>query len=177
MPHSTSKPCLLIFSGLPGAGKSTLARAVAKSSGAVYLRIDTIEQALRDLCELDVEGEGYRLAYRLAADNLLLGRDVIADSCNPLELTRREWETVAREADAEFLNIEVVCSDLSEHQQRIESRVSEVPGLVLPTWSEVQAREYHPWKSDRLILDTAGRSVAESESELLQQLRSRGIGT
>ena len=38
---------LIIFSGLPGSGKSTIARALARRLGAVYLRIDTIEQAIR----------------------------------------------------------------------------------------------------------------------------------
>jgi predicted kinase len=66
-------PVLLIFSGLPGSGKSTLARAIAGNLGAIYLRIDTIEQGLRDLCSVDVRAEGYRLAYRVAADNLRVG--------------------------------------------------------------------------------------------------------
>lgn len=81
-----------IFSGLPGSGKTTLARFLARRVGAAHLRIDTIEQALRDLCSVDVQGEGYRLAYRVAADILSSGGSVAADSCNPIELTRREWE-------------------------------------------------------------------------------------
>src|SRR6185436_8244094 len=121
-------------------GKTTLSQRVAQRIHAVYLRIDTIEQALRELCSIDVQGEGYRLAYRVAADNLRVGRSVVADSCNPLELTRREWEQVAEEVGARFLNIEVVCSDLREHRQRVETRRSPVPGLVLPTWREVTER-------------------------------------
>ena len=46
---------------------------------AIHLRIDTIEQVLRELCGMEVEGEGSRLAYRIAADNLLLGLEVVAD--------------------------------------------------------------------------------------------------
>jgi hypothetical protein len=38
---------LIVFGALPGTGKTTLARAVAKEQRATYLRIDTIEQALR----------------------------------------------------------------------------------------------------------------------------------
>jgi predicted kinase len=85
-----------IFSGLPGSGKTTLAKALARRIGGAYIRIDTIEQALRDLCAVNVEAEGYRLAYRVASDNLRAGLSVVADSCNPIELTRREWVTRCR---------------------------------------------------------------------------------
>jgi len=88
-------PTLYIFSGLPGSGKSTLCQLLARHVGAAYVRIDTLELALRELCSIDVQGEGYQLAYRAAADNLRLGISVAADSCNPIELTRREWERVA----------------------------------------------------------------------------------
>jgi len=112
---------LFIFSGLPAVGKSTLAKSVVKNSGAVYLRIDTLEQGLKDLCRISVvEGEGYRLAYRMASDNLKLNNNVVVDCCNPIELTRKEWEDVAVKTDCRFVNIEVVCSDKAEHKQRAE---------------------------------------------------------
>jgi predicted kinase len=155
-------PTLYIFSGLPGTGKTSLSQLLARRMGAVHLRVDTIEQALRDLCGVQVEGEGYRLAYRIGADNLRLGHDVVADSCNPLELTRREWEQVALDSEARFVNIEVVCSNNSEHRRRVECRSSDIPGLRPPTWREVQEREYHPWTRDRIVVDTAARSIEES---------------
>jgi hypothetical protein len=62
----------------------------------------TVEQALRDICAINVEGEGFRLSYRLAADNLRLGSNVVAHSCNPIELTRNEWENVALESGASY---------------------------------------------------------------------------
>ncbi len=60
------KPTLYILAGLPGAGKTTLARKCAQTQNAAYLRIDTIEQAMKDYFAISVETEGYCLAYRIA---------------------------------------------------------------------------------------------------------------
>lgn len=168
------KPTLYIFSGLPGSGKSTLAQELSKAAGFMYLRIDTVEQALRDLCEFKVEGEGYRLSYRIAQNNLDLGVDVIADSCNPIELTRSEWNEVAIKSKASFVNIEVVCSDILEHRRRVDNRAPTIEGHKLPTWEDVENREYHSWGDDRLIMDTAGKTISESIQELLAGLGIEG---
>ena len=161
---------LFIFAGLPGTGKRTLSQRLARRLTAVHLRIDSVEQALRDLCHLQVEDEGYRLSYRIAADNLRMGMDVVADSCNPLELTRREWEQAAEDTDSKFINIEVVCSDGREHRHRIETRNSDIPGLKLPTWRDIEEREYHSWSKDRIIIDTAGQSSSDCFDALLLAL-------
>jgi len=163
-----SKPVLYIFSGLPGTGKSTLAQLLASELAAVYLRVDSIEQALKDISQLEVGVEGYHAAYRLAADNLMLGLSVIADSCNPIAITRREWEAVAKASHAEFINIEITCSDEDEHQRRVVSRRTAHDELTLPTWEQVLAREYHAWQEHRVIIDTAGYSVEESFAQLHQ---------
>jgi predicted kinase len=171
MPDSYKKsmsisPILFIFSGLPGSGKSTLSRCIAKEYGALYLQIDTIEQGLRDLCNFDVEAEGYRLAYRIAADNLKLGHNVVADSCNPINITRIEWENVARENNSIFFNIEITCSDKNEHRKRVETRTSEIDNLKLPTWEDIGNREYHPWNIEIITIDTADKSINNSFKEL-----------
>ena len=168
-----NRPTLYIFAGLPGSGKSTIAQELAKVTKAVYLRIDTVEQGLRDLCGLNVGGEGYRLSYRIAADNLKLGSSVIADACNPVELTRTEWNAVAEHEGAGFVNIEVICSDKTEHRHRVETRKGTVAGLKLPTWEQVETREYHRWQCERLVVDTAGKSPAECVKEILEYTAGR----
>jgi len=39
---------LIVFAGLPGTGKSSVARELAGKLDAVWLRIDSIEQAIRE---------------------------------------------------------------------------------------------------------------------------------
>ena len=75
-------PRLVMMSGLPGSGKSTLSKLLAERTGAELLRIDVFEQDLRNQhgADFDVGTRGYRQGYRLAARHLREGRNVIADA-------------------------------------------------------------------------------------------------
>ena len=161
---------LVIFGGLPGTGKSTIAKALARTLGATYLRIDTIEQAIRAASGREVEAEGYVAAYALAADNLSFGRIVIADSVNPIAITRTAWRTVAQQAHVPALEVEILCSDAGEHRRRVEGRISDIPGLEQPTWPQVQARDYEDWGAGPLRFDTAKLSADQIVATLLDRL-------
>jgi len=163
-------PTLYIFSGLPASGKTTLAHLLSQQINAFYLRIDTVEQGLRDLCDYKVEGEGYRLSYRLAHDNLKLGHSVIADSCNPIALTRTEWKSVATATNANYVNIEVYCSDKNEHKYRVDHRECTVENLQLPSWQQVQNRHYDKWEEAVIRIDTFAKTPSESLEELIKKL-------
>ena len=159
---------LIVFGGLPATGKTTIARDLARQLGATYLRIDTIEQAFRECATVSqpIHDGGYRVAYAIAEDNLRLGRTVIADSVNPIRLSRDAWIAVAHRAHARAVEVEVICSDPQLHRQRVETRSVDIRGLTPPTWEQVISREYEPWEREHIVIDTAGRSVGESVEEL-----------
>ena len=162
---------LIVVGGLPGVGKSHLARELAEQLRAVYLRIDTIEQALIDSGAPEPLGPaGYVVAYRLAAENLRAGLSVVADCVNPLSITRKAWRDVAEQAHAALAEIEVICSDPIEHRRRVESRTSDIAGLKLPTWEDVVRREYEPWDRQPIVIDTATQPLDSCLRELLSRL-------
>ena len=157
---------LIVLSGLSGVGKTTIARELVIATGAVYVRIDTIEQALRN-AGVNVEAEGYSVAYAIAEENLRLGRSVVADSVNPWPLTREAWRAVGDRAGVRTVDVEIVCSDLDEHRRRVESRRPDIAGHRVPAWTEVVERDYRPWSVERLVIDSGLLDVTESVRRIL----------
>jgi predicted kinase len=165
------KTMLLILGGLPGTGKTTIARELARQMRAIHLRIDSIEQVIRDWSknEISLEDVGYRVAYSIAEENLRLGVSVVADSVNPIALTRECWRQVGQNTRSKTCEVEIVCSDAAEHRHRVENRSSDILGLELPNWQQVVERRYEIWREEHLVIDTAKRSVEESVG-ILQNL-------
>ena len=113
---------------------------------------------------------GYQLSHMIASDNLKLGNNVVADSVNPWSLTRKAWNEVAHSNQANFVNIEVICSDQAEHKLRTDTRTQEIKNLKSPTWEEILNRDYHQWTEPRVLVDTAGRKISDSFDELLSKI-------
>ncbi|MEV1002095.1 AAA family ATPase [Nonomuraea sp. NPDC050202] len=168
---------LIVIGGLPGTGKTTLSRLLAKHlAGAVHVRIDTIEQAIvrSGLARHPLGPAGYTVGYALAEDHLRQGLTVIAESVNPLPVTRDAWREVGVRAGVPVAEVEVTCSDQDEHRHRVTSRTTDIPDLRLPGWGEVVERAYEPWDRDHITVDTAGQTPEASLATLLARVRQAG---
>ena len=127
------------------------------------VRVDSIEDVLRAAgAPADLADLGYRVAYAVAEDNLLAGRIVIADSVNPIAITRDAWHEVARRVGVAAVDVEIRCADLEEHRRRVKAR-------CWPPWQDVLDRRYEPLPPPRVVIDTAGRSVHDCLQELLKE--------
>ena len=154
---------LIVLAGLPGCGKSSIARDLAQDTRAVWVRVDSIEQAIRDsgVVRGSLDDAGYRAGYAVAGDNLRLGHDVVADSVNPWMLTRNAWRDCGVRAGGRVFEVEITCSDPVEHRRRVEDRLIDVPNLEPLDWLAVVGRDYHAWDRSPLVIDTYRQSVAE----------------
>ncbi|OZM74808.1 adenylyl-sulfate kinase [Amycolatopsis antarctica] len=158
---------LIAFAGLPGTGKSTLARLVARRLPAAYLRVDAAEAGLIEAGlaagPAGVGAAGYLVTGRLAGSCLDAGVAVVADAVNPVAEAREGWRRIAAAKGVPLLFVEVTCSDTALHRRRVEARETDLPVLPVPSWQQVVEREYEPWEGDRLVIDNIGAPEPQVE--------------
>ena len=125
------------MSGPPGAGKTTVATAIAQHIGAVVIDHDITKTALLDAeVPISIAGHAsYCVLGAVAQDLLKQGHSVIHDSpCLYEELLER-GQQLAADVGAAYRYIECVVNDLKELDRRLRTRPrlrSQRRGLGIP---------------------------------------------
>ena len=169
---NVQSPQLIVMSGLPGSGKSTIAERLAQRLALPIFSVDPIESAIvrAGIPRSFATGvAAYVVAEALAGEQLKLGNSVIIDAVNAEEEGKDVWRELARKHGLELTVLLVVVSDRALHRQRIESRVRGLHGFDEVTWEVVEAREqaFTAWKEPTLTLD-ASRDVETNVEDALR---------
>jgi predicted kinase len=148
---------LVVIGGQPGVGKTTVARALSARLGAAHVRVDAFEVALlrQELVATpqDVGAHGYALALAAAGTCLTAGTDVVVDAVFPVAAARRPFRDLAARHGTAVHWLRLICSDRAEHRRRVDERVADLPGHVLPRWADL--RRGDQWHERHTVVDTA----------------------
>lgn len=158
MRYNTTSMQLVVFTGLPGTGKSTLAEYAAQVLQCPVFSKDRLEATLwRSGIKREANSgwAAYELLTTMAEGQLQLGQSVILDSVVTSERLRSVWRTLGVQYGAAFRVVECICSDRELHQRRLIGRTRGIPGWHELSWDDVEhvRTEYEPWQEKRLVLD------------------------
>jgi predicted kinase len=117
-------PLLIQMSGCPGAGKSTIARAIGSRADAIVLDHDVIKSALlTDDVPFNIAGKAaYQTAHALARSILSQGQSVVLDSPCVYDILLENGMKLATDTSAEYRYIECFTDDLDEIRRRLQAR-------------------------------------------------------
>lgn len=148
---------LIMFAGMPGSGKTTLARMVSHHLHLPIFSKDRVQRVLRDH-HLTAEntGDGYYIILDMADEQLGLGVSVVLDATFPLDHFRMVASETAARHRARLCAFYCTCSDDAVWKARMEGRVQYVPGWKPVGWDDVlRMRQYYqPWGDNAITIDS-----------------------
>jgi adenylate kinase family enzyme len=178
--EASAAPLVVVFTGLPGTGKSTMSDLTARRLGIPAFSGDWLLGALQPahgvLALLDRPTylrTYHQLLRSLIVRQLMLGQSAIVD-CVVDDMTLTDWQMETDSRGCLLYVVECVCSDESLHRQRVEGRTRDIPGWHEVGWDHVlrMRAELSPIRADRLMLDSV--QSAPANLELVQKYIRRG---
>lgn len=171
--ETTAKPVLLLLSGLPGTGKSFLARQLAEALPFVIIESDVVRKILfpQPLYTAQESRWVHRTCHALMAKLLKRGVRVIYDATNLIEYHRELVYRIAQKAGARLVVVKTVASE-EVAQERLRTRQEEARELSDADWrvyrrmASRQEQVSHP----HLVIDTS-EDLEEAVAKVLRFIR------
>ena len=175
---------LVLITGLPGSGKSTMAEVAGQALEAPVLGHDWAMSGLRPFPEvqdaLDTmgpgghRGVGWSLVWAPARSQLRLGSSVVLDGVareNEVQESRR----VAAEEGATSLVVMTSCRDAWLHRMRVEGRQRQIPNWYELDWEHVEQARSSWVAPTGLDLVVEAAAPVEANAERLRALLAERI--
>lgn len=167
----TAQPVLVLLSGLPGTGKSYLARLLVQKIPMVGVESDRVRKILFPQPSYSAEESlvVHRTCHTLIARFLAQGKRVLYDATNLVEFHRELVYRIAEQAGARLIIVrsvaqpEVVKERLTRNHER---------GASDATWEVYlsMAKNEEPIARPHLVVDTTG-DVEEAVNKVLRAIK------
>ena len=168
-------PTLIVTGGLPGSGKTTISKGIARKFAIPLFSMDRVEAnfSISNLPKESIRCAAYKVVAALAEDTIRLGGcSVVIDAVNPIDKNRVDWKQLSVKLNCRFVFIEVACSDLVELHRRIETRNTDCPEAQV-CWERlmVQKKKYGVRENPDLFIDTTCDTYEESIANIVSYIQ------
>jgi adenylyl-sulfate kinase len=179
--QETAKGTVIWLTGLSGAGKTTLARSLAKQIEAAGLLVETLdgdevrESLSRGLgfSKADRDTNVHRIGFvaRLLARN---GVTVIAPVISPYRETRNEVRGLVERDGSEFVEVFVRCDLPTLIERDVKGLYKKAIAGEVKNFTGISDPYEEPLAPD-IFVDTVAQSIEESEAHILEKLFEFGL--
>jgi predicted kinase len=167
---------LVIFSGLPGTGKSTLANRLARELGWPLLCIDDVIGEVPSNAGIPFWDSKVAILLRLTEVQLELGLSLIVDSVF-MNMDRNHARELARRYEARFRPIHVFISDDEVWEQRVTARYAEMKNSQVATWERIQHQRerFRAWEPDTALFVDSLNPAEQNYETVLSFVMKNGV--
>lgn len=160
---------LLLIFGLPGTGKTTIARAFAQEFGATHLNSDILRRrmGLMGHYQLEEKEKVYAQLLQEAREALLHGETVVVDSTFYKESIREPFRALAKACAVPLRWVEVRATESSLKQRLKQPRPDSEADFGV---YEKIRDQFEPLTEERLVLDTDVESPESAAQKMLNYL-------
>ncbi len=174
------KTTLVIFSGLPGTGKTALAKLAAATLKMPLLRIDDIVAAIPDRMRIHADpfwDDLIGILLSLVGAQLELGIGVIVDSVF-MGADRMQAYNLAMRNKAAFRPIYTYISDETVWRERVTCRAeASRPEDKVATWETIreQRKAFWPWKEGSALFVDAIHPVESNLERVVEFITTAAV--
>jgi predicted kinase len=175
LPQSVERPALVVLSGLPGGGKSHLAREISAHYPLAVLASDALRRSLvkRPTYSQKESARLFAAVHALLEDLLSRGVPALVDATNLKETHRQPLYEIAERTRAHLIVVEVQAADKIVRRRLNARRARQDPADISEATVEVyemMREEAEPIEGPHIVVDTSGNNLGPAVDRIVTEL-------